>query len=110
MDISTIVGQANATGAMTVGAVLYSNTAAFNYARPAGSNQFEVASFSSVGGTTTNGSVRSKPDFIAPNGVNTTVFMGGQDLDLPDSPAGDGFPNFFGTSAAAPHAAAVAAR
>ena len=48
---STIVGQANATGAMTVGAVLYSNTPEFNYARPAGSPQFEVASFSSVGGT-----------------------------------------------------------
>ena len=106
---STIVGQANAEGAITVGAVLYSNTPEFNYARPAGSNQFEVASFSSVGGTTINGIVRSKPDFVAPNGVNTSVYMAGQDLDLPASPTGDGFPNFFGTSAAAPHAAAVAA-
>ena len=77
---STIVGQANAQGAMTVGAILYSNTPEYGYARPAGSEEFGVASFSSVGGTTTNGVVRLKPDFIAPNGVNTTVFLGGQDV------------------------------
>lgn len=106
---STIVGQANSQGAMTVGAVLYSNTPAFNYSRPDGSEQFGVASFSSTGGTTINVADRIKPDFIAPNGVNTTVNLGGRDIDLPDNPGGDGLPNFFGTSAAAPHAAAVAA-
>ena len=106
---STIVGQANSQGAMTVGAVLYSNTPAFNYSRPDGSEEFGVASFSSTGGTTISAPDRIKPDFIAPNGVNTTVFLGGKDIDLPSSPNGDGIPNFFGTSAAAPHAAAVAA-
>ena len=106
---STIVGQANSQGAMTVGAVLYSNTPEFNYSRPDGSEEFGVASFSSTGGTTIGVADRVKPDFIAPNGVNTTVFLGGQDIDLPDNPDGDGLPNFFGTSAAAPHAAAVAA-
>ncbi len=106
---STIVGQANAHGAMTVGAVLYSNTPEFDYSRPDGSEQFGVASFSSTGGTTIGLADRMKPDFIAPNGVNTTVFLGGRDIDLPDNPDGDGLPNFFGTSAAAPHAAAVAA-
>jgi hypothetical protein len=106
---STIVGQANARGAMTVGAVLYSNTAEFDYKRPDGAEQFTVATFSSTGGTSINGENRNKPDFIAPNGVNTTVQLGGLDVDL-DLPAGqDGFYNFFGTSAAAPHAAAVAA-
>jgi len=48
--------------------------------------------FASHGGTT-----RSKPDFAAADGVHTTL------------PAGSGLNPFFGTSAAAPHAGAVAA-
>lgn len=47
--------------------------------------------------------IRKKPDMAAPDGGNTTFFYPGQDYE------GDGFPNFFGTSAAAPHAAGVAA-
>ena len=94
---STITGQANAAGAMTVGAVLYSNTPEFGVTPPT------VASFSSRGGTLVNGVNRFKPDFCAPNGVNTSVDLGGVNID------GDLFPNFFGTSASSPHAAGVAA-
>ena len=45
---------------------------------------------------------RNAPDLAAPDGVDTLKF-GGSDTD------GDGFPNFYGTSCAAPNACAVAA-
>lgn len=96
-DASTITGQANAAGAIAVGAVLYTNTPELGVATPT------VASFSSRGGTAVYGTPRLKPDICAPNGVNTSVDLGGVNID------GDLFPNFFGTSAAAPHAAGVAA-
>jgi hypothetical protein len=51
--------------------------------------------------------IRPKPALAAPDGVNTTFFPSGA-LTATDY-EGDGYPNFFGTSAAAPHAAAVAA-
>ena len=47
--------------------------------------------------------IRQKPDMAAMDGANTTFFVSDSSVD-PDT-----FPNFFGTSAAAPHAAAVAA-
>lgn len=50
--------------------------------------------------------LRLKPEIAAPDGGNTT-FFGGSDPAFDYE--GDGFPNFFGTSAAAPHAAGVAA-
>ena len=94
---STVVGQANADGAIAVGAVLYLNTPTFGVEPTA-------ASFSSRGGTLIDGVDRQKPDICAPNGVNTTVDLGGVgDFD------NDGFPNFSGTSASAPHVAGAAA-
>lgn len=81
--------------------------------------------FSSAGGTpiffNTAGKrlrrpdIRKKPGLTAPDGTNTSFFFSDTSRDDDD---GDGvfqsgepgeFPNFFGTSAAAPHAAAVAA-
>jgi hypothetical protein len=53
--------------------------------------------------------LRSKPEITCVDGTNTT-FFGTDTTDLPGKPGdADTFPNFFGTSAAAPHAAAVAA-
>ncbi|MGZ8524352.1 MAG: MBG domain-containing protein, partial [Chitinophagaceae bacterium] len=99
---STIVGHPNANGAIAVGAMLYANFPAFTPVWPG------VASFSSRGGTSTLKNnvftIRNKPELIGPNGVNTTVNLGGAAFN-----DGDPYPNFFGTSAAAPHAAAVGA-
>src|SRR5205085_1563606 len=95
---STLVGQANSSGAIAVGA------ARFDKAPPYLKTPL-LESFSSIGGTQTNNLIRPKPDLVGPDGVNTTVKLG---QDYPNN-ALDGYSNFFGTSAAAPHAAAVAA-
>lgn len=94
---STIIGHPNSEGAIAVGAVRYSQTPEYGVDPPL------IESFSSKGGTPVGGVVRNKPEICAPNGVNTTVNLSGGDLE------GDGLPNFFGTSAAAPHVAGVAA-
>ncbi|HAA29490.1 MAG TPA: hypothetical protein DCE56_19590 [Cyanobacteria bacterium UBA8553] len=105
-DSPTVVGHAAAVGAMAVGAANYRTTPAFD------GNPAALENFSSVGPTTIRfdsfgtrlaaPEIRQKPEIVAPDGVNTTFF--GNDTDDADA-----FPNFFGTSAAAPHAAAVAA-
>jgi len=102
---ATIYGHPNAAGAQAVGAARYSETPAFGTDPPL------LEYFSSAGGTptlfdTTGNPVsqtRQKPEIVAPDGGDTTFFWPG------DDPDGTGFPNFFGTSAAAPHAAGVAA-
>jgi Subtilase family len=102
----TIFGHSNAVGAEAVGAAQYFNTPAFGVFPPI------LASFSSTGPTPilfdsagkrlATPDLRShKPEIVAPDGIDTTFF--GSDTD------GNGFPNFFGTSAAAPHAAGIAA-
>ena len=67
---STIVGQANAAGAIAVGAINYFKTPAFTSATPV------IASYSSIGGTKIGAVDRNKPDITAPDGVNTSVNMG----------------------------------
>jgi hypothetical protein len=100
-------GHANAAHARAVGAAYYKNTPAFSVSPPT------LESFSSRGGVPiffdpsgsplTAAENRPKPEMVAPDGVNTTFFYPGSDRDS------DGIPNFSGTSAAAPHAGAVAA-
>ncbi|MEY2537560.1 MAG: hypothetical protein QOG67_1300 [Verrucomicrobiota bacterium] len=101
-------GHSSAKGAIGVAAYVYDDSPS-NPPGPPFTPAFE--DFSSAGPATidfdANGNrlavseVRLKPDIAAPDGGNTTFF--GDDYE------GDGFPNFFGTSAAAPHAAGVAA-
>src|SRR4029077_12408021 len=103
---STIFGHPNAVGAETVGAARYSNTPAFNVFPPIleffSSSGSTPILFDLAGNRLALADLRSyKPEIVAPDGVDTTFF--GSDID------GTGFPNFFGTSAAAPHAAGVAA-
>jgi hypothetical protein len=100
---STLYGHSNAAGAVATGAARYDKTPAFGKTPPV------LESFSSKGGTPilfdTAGNpvniLRQKPEITGPDGGNNTFF--GSDYD------NDGFPNFFGTSASAPHAAGVAA-
>ncbi|MGB7396023.1 MAG: S8 family serine peptidase, partial [Pricia sp.] len=112
---STVVGHANAENALAVGAVAFFNVEGFK-----GRETTTINGFSSLGGTllylNDSGSRKGdpldtmKPDFTAIDGGNTTFFGS----DIPDVIGGvqvenDENPNFFGTSAAAPNAAAVAA-
>lgn len=101
----TIVGHANSEGAITIGAVRFDNTPEFG-------GVLTPENFSSAGGVPIlldrNGNtlsapiLREKPDLMAPENGNTSFFGN----DIPQDT--DSFPNFEGTSAAAPHAAAAA--
>lgn len=106
----TIFGHPNAAGAIAVGAMSYQQTPWFN------TSNGTIENFSSAGGTPiffdTKGKpqtaeYRPKPEIIAADNVDTTFFPAG-DLNTTDSDL-NGLPNFRGTSAAAPNAAAVAA-
>ncbi|EDX73882.1 peptidase families S8 and S53 domain protein [Coleofasciculus chthonoplastes PCC 7420] len=107
----TVFGHPNARGAEAVGAAFYQDTPEFGV-DPALLEPFSSAGptpilFDRAGNRLANPEIRLKPEIIAADGTNTTFFPPAF-LD-PRDPEGDGFPNFFGTSAAAPHAAAVAA-
>jgi hypothetical protein len=112
----TLQGHPGAAGAMALGAAYY-----FQSPR-CGTTPALLEPFSSAGGDAilfdTSGTrlsvavTRNKPDIVAPDGVNNT-FLGEVLPALSTSIAqcqnDVSFPSFFGTSAAAPHAAAVAA-
>lgn len=87
------------------------SSCAVNYPDINGPNGPIPAAFSSVGGVQRTRNqfgdplprpiVLLKPDFCSPNAGNTSFFGGDAD--------DDGLPNFFGTSASAPHLAGVVA-
>jgi hypothetical protein len=116
----TIQGHPSAATAAAVGAAYFFNTP------QCGTSPATLEFYSSAGGDPTlfdtNGNrlatpvVRQKPDFVGPDGVNNTFLgdtLADQNQSFTTSIAGcadnESFPNFFGTSAAAPHAAAAAA-
>jgi len=127
-DTTTDAPTANQVRFVTFGSVVsgeylnYTTPITFGHNSAAGTNgvaafawfqDYMPESFSSPGPSTMyfDGSgnrlatpeVRRKPDLGAPDGVNTSFFISDTAEDA------DTFPNFFGTSAASPHAAAVAA-
>ena len=112
----TIYGHAMAPGATSVAAVPWFDTASFDLTfLPTA--QTDPEDFTSRGGSLTTQFDTSgafaprtsfEPDIASVDGNNTTFF--GRDINLGGFEGEpDGFPNFFGTSAAAPNAAAVAA-
>jgi Subtilase family len=116
----TLQGHPGAAGAAAVGAAFYF------YTPRCGTTPPQLESFSSSGGApilfSTAGArlatpvVRQKPDFVAPNGVNDT-FLGftlasegiTANTTITECENNPNYPNFFGTSAAGPHAAGIAA-
>jgi hypothetical protein len=117
----TIQGHPGAAGAAAVGAAFFLNTPACGAAAPT------LEYYSSAGGDPilfdVTGKlqaavIRQKPDFVGPDGGNDT-FLGYQLADgnppIVDNSTIVGcqnnasYPNFFGTSAATPHLAGIAA-
>ncbi len=115
----TLQGHPSAVGAAAVGAVFFPNTISCGAATPV------IENFSSAGGDPIlfdatgkpqAAEIRQKPDFVGPDGGNDT-FLGftiaGTGFDDNSGVAAcannANYPNFFGTSAAAPHVASIAA-
>jgi hypothetical protein len=115
----TVYGHANAAGAEAVGAAAWYQTE--EWGSPLRPQCFPAClnSFSSAGGTPiffgdggnrlSTPAVRLKPGVTGPDGGNTTFFLFDLSFAIPGTSEPDRFPNFFGTSASAPHVAAVAA-
>ena len=103
----TVYGHRNASGAATIGGASFRATPAFGVDPPRlwrfSSSGPTPILFNTAGQRLLRPEIRRKPELVAPTGGNNTFW--GEDVKSdPDT-----YPNFFGTSASAPHAAAVAA-
>ena len=105
----TIYGHPMAEGAMAVAAAPFFNTAAYNpnvdpaVLEPFSSKGGIKIRFDETGTPILAPEAREKPDLTGTDGIDNTFFGVDSAYD-PDS-----YPNFFGTSAAAPNGAAIAA-
>jgi len=122
----SLQGHPGAAGAAAVGAAFYFDTPRCG-TTPATLEPYSNAGglpilFSTSGARLDTPTVRQKPDFVGPDGINTTFLGFTLASDSPPYPASGvlnttisecqnntAYPNFFGTSAATPHAAAIAA-
>ncbi len=102
----TIIGHPAAAGAISVGAADYRGTPAYGASPPVlesfSSAGPTVISFDDAGNRLETPVIRYGPDITAVDGGDTTFFYPG------DNPDQNIYPNFYGTSAAAPDAAATA--
>jgi hypothetical protein len=102
-DSPTIHGHNAAKGAVAVAAQRY-NDPGLNDVEPFSSEGPTWILFDTAGNPLAVPEMRATPQITGIDGTDTSFFpAGGADIEP------NGFPNFFGTSAAAPHVAAVAA-
>jgi subtilisin family serine protease len=119
-ESGTAYGHPNAVGAEAVGAAPWYNTAEFgsplwgNKCKPACLEYFSSAGgvpilFDKKGNRLPIPIVRLKPGVTGPDGGNTSFFFARTTDPRVGGGEPDQFPNFFGTSASAPHVAGIAA-
>ncbi len=96
----TIFAHSNAALSMSVAAADYRTPTVL---QPFSSSGPTPILFDPAGNRLPVPEIRQQPRIVAPDNTNTTFFIPGEDAEP------DGFPNFRGTSAAAPNAAGVAA-
>ena len=116
----TLQGHPSAVGAAAVGAAFFPNTLSCGAVIPTlelfSSAGGDPILFDQTGKPLATPEMRQKPDFVSPDGGNDTFLgftIGGSTgitdpSSVPQCANNPSFPNFFGTSAAAPHAASIA--